>query len=60
MEVSGLLILLMAGLLVFVIGLLAGYLATKTWFRKRLPKAGERGAGARPPRPVTVRKEEES
>jgi len=48
------------GLLVFVIGLLAGYLATKTWFRKRLPKAGERGAGARPPRPVTVRKEEES
>ena len=59
MEVSGLLILLMAGLLVFVIGLLAGYLATKTWFRKRLPKAGERGVEARPPRPVPVRKEEE-
>jgi len=60
MDLTGPLLMIGIGLLVFVIGLLAGYLATKTWFRKRLPKAGERGAGARPPRPVTVRKEEES
>ena len=59
MDLTGPLLMIGIGLLVFVIGLLAGYLATKTWFRKRLPKAGERGVEARPPRPVPVRKEEE-
>jgi hypothetical protein len=58
MDVTGPLVVIGIGLVVFLIGLLAGYLATKARLRKRLPRAAGRGAGSRSPGPVPTRREE--
>jgi hypothetical protein len=60
MDVTGPLVVIGIGLVVFSIGLLAGYGATKAWLRNRSLRAAERGAGARPAGPVPTRREEES
>ncbi|MDD1660201.1 MAG: hypothetical protein LUQ62_03250 [Methanomicrobiales archaeon] len=60
MDVTGALLMIGIGLVVFVLGLLAGYLATKTWFRNRSPKAAEKGAEVRPAAPGPTRRGEDS
>jgi uncharacterized membrane protein YqiK len=60
MDVTGPLLLIGIGIVVFALGLLAGYLAMTTWFRHRSPKRAQEGAENRSTLSALIRREGDS
>jgi protein-S-isoprenylcysteine O-methyltransferase Ste14 len=60
MDVTEPLLFIGIGLVIFFLGLLAGYLAMKTWFRHRSPKVAEKGEANRISLSALTRREGDS